>query len=333
MRVPTQAVDARPCWRDGIMIECEVVYCFVDTDVLVHFQTFDEVEWPAVANSPEICLVLASTVMAELNELKDSSRDWRGKRARTLISKLKSMLKRVEPGQPVEIRSGVSLMDLADEPIVDWAELGLDSNVNDDRLLATIICFAAQHTSKRTALVSNDFNALRKARRHGISTIDPEENQIKRFERLSDKDAELERLKARIRELENRIPRLELALRENDSETNTIRCTIPTPAEEPQSIEAIERILEQKRLYMEGEIAKARTLGLSTSAIEAFRIEFGRYLEDLEPAMALERVRNYGRSCPLRFVLTNAGSAVATDVVVSLQFPSDSFVVVAGHDL
>jgi hypothetical protein len=309
------------------MTKLDTAYCFIDTDVLIHFQTFDEVDWLSAINAKTVCLVLASTVMAEINELKDRATDWRGKRARKVVSMLRAKLKEADPGQPVEIRPGVSLMDIAGEPVVDWREQRLDPNINDDRLLATILGFAAEHPSSEIFFLSNDFNAWRKARRCGIAVIDPEEKQVRRFERPSDEEAKIRRLEQRVYELENRIPKLELNFWENGSTTNTIIRTIEGLETQVPSLEEIEQTLDKKKERLEGIHQQAKMMGRLESDTEEFASEYYKYIEELGPALKLKRTRDAEHSCFLEFVLSNAGSALANAVEASLQFPSNSFVV------
>jgi hypothetical protein len=69
------------------------LYCFLDTCTLLHFTTFDEVDWPAVLGVPSVCLMVAPIVVRELNDHKDDSHnDRRQQRARVVIRKLRTFL-------------------------------------------------------------------------------------------------------------------------------------------------------------------------------------------------------------------------------------------------
>jgi len=311
------------------MTKPDTIYCFIDTDVLIHFQTFDEVDWLSAISAKTVCLVLGATVMAEINDLKDRATDWRGKRARKIVSKLRAKLKDVDPGQPVEIRSGVFLMDIPTEPVVDWSEQGLDPNVNDDRLLATMIGFAAEHSSSEIVFLSNDFSALRKARRCGIVGVDPEEKQIQRLVRPTREEAEIETLRRRVVELEARIPELKLAFGEGGSETDMITRHVEASELQVQSLEEIGEIVDKTRERLERLLQQAGTMGPLQAEAEEFARTYGAYIKTLEPALILKRTRDLGRSCHLAFVLSNSGSAPATDVELSLEFPPGSFVLAA----
>ncbi len=125
---------------------CDIVYCFTDTNVLIHYQTFDEVDWPRVLHDTVVYLVLAPAVIAELDRFKDdSSNEWRQTRVRTLQAKLRRLLGGTKPGQQVRVRSGVYVLDIVTEPVSsDWSALGLDPSISDDRLLASIVAFTSE---------------------------------------------------------------------------------------------------------------------------------------------------------------------------------------------
>ena len=47
------------------------VYCFLDTDVLMHFTDFDQADWVTLLSAKKVYLVLPITVVRELNKHKD----------------------------------------------------------------------------------------------------------------------------------------------------------------------------------------------------------------------------------------------------------------------
>lgn len=102
------------------------VYCFLDTDALLNFKTFDEVDWPGILEGNEVCLVLAPTVMKELNKHKDdASNEWRHKRARMLTAKFKKLFLLADAQGIIRIHKDIFLMRIVNEPLIggDWAAL------------------------------------------------------------------------------------------------------------------------------------------------------------------------------------------------------------------
>src|SRR5205807_2336583 len=118
--------------------------------------------------------LLVPAVIAELNQHKDNrNNEWRQKRARTVLAKLKELLKEISPGDPAQVRPGVEMLEITREPRVDWTAIGLDPQVKDDRLLASIIEYRQQQPSHHIVLVSDDFLVQRRAPTHNIQVIEP----------------------------------------------------------------------------------------------------------------------------------------------------------------
>jgi len=303
-------------------ISRQVAYCFIDTDVLVHFATFDEVDWPAIVGADQVQLVLAPSVMRELNKHKDySANAWRQKRARTLVSKLRRLLKDASPDRAATVRAGVFIHDVLAEPSVDWRELGLDRQLNDDRLLATVKEFRDHHKSQRVLLVSNDFLLQRKAQRHSMEVIDPADH-IGRVER----PAPDKRLQKQLEALRSRYTDLGFGFWENEEPCGLIERSGEAPragAAPSDSYIADEIAGRRKRL----ERMLSECPRRDASELGRFRWEYEDYLRNLDAALRMKRSRSFGPQCELTFVLENVGSAPALDVEVLVQFPEESFVV------
>jgi hypothetical protein len=135
------------------------VYCFLDADALLNFKTFDEVDWPSILGTDVVYLVLAPTIMKELNKHKDdASNEWRQDRARTLVSKFKKLFRRADDQGIILVRNGVSLMRIAREPLIGggWEALGLDHRINDDRTIASMLEWRDQHPETPICFVSTE---------------------------------------------------------------------------------------------------------------------------------------------------------------------------------
>src|SRR5258708_184817 len=106
-----------------------LVYCFLDTNILIQFQTFDEVEWPRILHAKKVCLVLAPIVLRELDKHKTDYNNSRlQKRARMILSKLNRLLETETAADVLpQVRRNVTLMTLR-EPLINWEAEGLDRN-------------------------------------------------------------------------------------------------------------------------------------------------------------------------------------------------------------
>ena len=64
-------------------------YLFLDTNIFLHFEDFEEIPWNTIPGiSDECCLCIAPTVLDELDDQKDNSKGKIQKRARKYSRKL-----------------------------------------------------------------------------------------------------------------------------------------------------------------------------------------------------------------------------------------------------
>lgn len=300
------------------------VACFVDTDVLLHFQTFDEVDWPRLMSAESVEIVLAPTVMQELNRHKDdASNQWRHDRARMLVSKLRHLLAGVEPGQLAPVRPNVTLLDIATEPHVEWGHLGLDPAVSDDRLIASVLERGAE-PGERVVLATNDFLTQRKAARFRIAVLNPE-GVIPRVEQASPAAAKVAQLERQLREARFRRPELELSFLDAEQRTKVLKVETEPPRPGWKTDETIRELLDKRRQYL-SEVTALGIRQANEEVIERYSRACERHVADLGRHFEGERSRRYGGKYCFTFVLDNGGTEPALDVVVDIEFPKGSVV-------
>jgi hypothetical protein len=105
-------------------------FAFVDTNVLLHYQFFGDVEWAKHLGVDTVTLVFAPVVLAELDQHK-----WNGSRREK--ARAKAVLKRLDQlgfsAAPVLVRPGVEAAALVAEPVdAVFAQHRLDPHVGDD---------------------------------------------------------------------------------------------------------------------------------------------------------------------------------------------------------
>jgi predicted ribonuclease YlaK len=165
----------------------DALYCFFDTNILLHFTTFDEVNWPKFLNAPQIYLMLTRPVLRELDKFKnDRTVAWRRNRARMLLSKIDGLLPQSTTGVPVPIKDGVVsdfLLDIPREPDSEWIRKhALDPEVSDDRILACVLQFQEQCPDRHICFLSNDLSFRRNAIANGIDTMQPNGEELEQLE-------------------------------------------------------------------------------------------------------------------------------------------------------
>ena len=291
-------------------------YVFVDTNVTLHFQFLDEVDWAAAFGFDHVTLVLAPVVLSELDNKKVAG----GRKERLRARKVLSLLDRLGlSSAPVLLRDGVSLAAIGNEPRpATFLECGLDPEINDDRLLASLIERSREVGDPSSVLLASDDGGIRvKARTRSIQLVAvPEEL------RLADEPDEVERelvdLRRELSAATSAAPRLRLTVEglvnagfvlrvwngwdEKSRKKAVANWRARYPHQESSS--------EADRI---GSFFEPSALAWNASIDEAFG-KFERYLTEW-PAVA----QRYCRILPFCFVLENVGTAPADDVSVILR--------------
>lgn len=308
-----------------------LIYCFLDTNILIEFQTFDEVEWPQLLTAQQVFLVLAPIVVYELDKHKsDYSNTRRQKRARMLLSKLNKLMDaETLPGELPQVRRNVTLMTLK-EPSVDWKAEGLDPNIPDDRFIASILDYQREHPSDEVCLLSDDSGPRFKAKHYNITTLAPKEGLLRHIEPPTPEEVEIKELKKQLQVLTDRMPILKFGFYENEQVVDQL--TRPTNIlwrwQTPEDFAADE--IARKREELVQMLARANS-SIQEDEVRKFTEEYEKYLTDLEPALKMQFIKEYAPSCRLELALVNEGSAPANDIAVHIAFPKGSSIVTTSN--
>lgn len=315
-----------------------LIYCFLDTNVFLHFQLFDNVDWPRVLGGQQVCLILTTTVMEELNRQKDDFKNpGRRKRAHDILSRLEDVLPVDTAGIPIAVGKNVMLQEILEEPDVDWKALKLDPQKGDDYLLAGILVFRDANPGATICFVTRDFPARRKALRWNIPVVNPE-GKISSLEDFSTEAVEQRRRDRELQELKNRLPQLTFGFLEVATgkivphtvaaKSKTQNMDILTRAFDPQFV-PVQVVERQQQL---DNILKNAIHQTSEENIREYREKYEQFLEKFEAAYRRDYLKRYGHLCRLALTLHNGGNAVATSVEVVLQFPAGSVVIRAENE-
>lgn len=183
-------------------------YLFLDTNFLLHFKSFDEIDWKSLLNEDEITIVITPTVISELDKHKQHNVSRVRKRARSTLKKIESYFDDGITHKKILIEI------LTTEPkseIFDSYEL--EKDVPDDRILASILEFKIK--DKDVCLVSNDSGPRLKAKSRDIEVFKiPSHLQLK--SQIDPIEKENQKLKQEIERIKNRLPQLKLLFRNGD---------------------------------------------------------------------------------------------------------------------
>lgn len=310
----------------------EALYCFFDTNILLHFTTFDEVNWLKFLNAPQIYLVLTRPVLRELDKFKDDRAvAWRRNRARMLLSKIEELLPQSTTGAPVPIKDGVDtvfLLDIPREPDAEWIRKHiLDPEVSDDRILACMLQFQEQHPHEHVRFLSNDLSFRRNAIASGIETMKPDGKELVQLEQRSLEEERIRELERELEDYKNSRPKLEFGF-DNDEEP-TIAVVCPARVDDALNAEVLSKVFTdeyvhrqfiEQRHRLEGIIDQSRGRA-SEYHFKEYVKACEKYLEELEPALKRQWMQQYGNRCLLFFVLKNDGTVPAEDIKIALHFP------------
>ena len=186
------------------------VFAFIDTNVLLHYRFFRDVNWAKELRAEEVTLVLAPVVVEELD-----MRKWAG--ARRDRERAKKVLKALKDlglsATPVAMRPGVEIMALDEEPPdALFARHRLQPRVSDDRLLASVLAFKeAQSGAAAILVLTADTGLSIKAPTRQVAVAAPDE-RLQSDEEPDETERELVTARRQLAALRAVAPSLKLTL-------------------------------------------------------------------------------------------------------------------------
>lgn len=301
------------------------VECFPDTNIFLRFKSLDEIDWRALLAADEVLLSVCITVIHELDEKKVSGTPARiRKRAQAALKRLEAW----SLTQPTaEIRPGVRIRLLPQEPRVEWGAVELDPTTSDDRILAAMLS-QADPSFDRRVLASADLGAKLKARARGLEAISlSEEDRLPDV--ASEQEAAEAQLRARIRELEDREPVLDLECLGAESPKRLSVRLPPPPNLDERGYEAIlDSLRERLQRKLTPKPAVTGDLvfwgGVSEDELRRFKEEIPRYLHSYEAYLAGREhyAIELSRTAEVNLQLVNRGTAEAERVHIVITVPA-----------
>ena len=195
-----------------------MLYCFLDTNIFIHCQDIQNIDWKAELGASQVCLVIAPVVFEELDVFKDDHRNSRKRdRARRAIKLLEATL--TSPGQI--IREGVSLQYGEELYRMDFGGFNLNPDNKDDRLVASTIRWTHEHTEDEVILVSHDSGPRMKAIRLKLRSMKLS-GKYRLLDQVDPLEKENRELRNELLKLQNTLPKLEFGFRHKDGSTTEV---------------------------------------------------------------------------------------------------------------
>lgn len=123
----------------------------------------DPTKYRSVVNSDSITFMLLPTVLSELDKLKIDHRneDVRNK-AKSAITRIKGWREQGSLYSGVVVDKTIKVRANHSEPSMKKSLSWLDENVNDDRIIASILALQAEAPASRVVLITDDINLQNK---------------------------------------------------------------------------------------------------------------------------------------------------------------------------
>jgi rRNA-processing protein FCF1 len=296
------------------------VALFPDTNIYLHFQPIEDVDWLGVTGYSSVEIVIPRIVTRELNEKKDAHPSARTRdRARSVLKRIEEWLSEGTK----QLRPHVGVVSYAKVPEIDFSSLGLNPAWNDDFLLATILTYQSEYSGQEAVLVTDDAGLRIRARELRIEAVAlPDDLRLK--EDPDEAEAEVRRLRRELVKIEAAQPRLDVRFLSGDG---FVKFQIPAPPEDLDE-RINERIGELQAKYPEHRGSSASSLVLPDE-IARYSKERERYLADYARYLTILAVAD--AECTvfkIELVVRNDGGVPADEIDVHLDLP-DGFAV---HD-
>jgi len=313
---------------------------FLDTNIYLHYQPFDQIVWPEILKASEITILIPPVTIRELNKQKELNHRHRVKRrAGKVLNKLSSLF---ATDYQASIHYGVKMCLEDRDPIIDFTQLQLNQDIQDDHLIASIIMFRSEKPEADIVLVTSDagLTLMVKARRHNIPVTQLPSN-LKLPEEPDRDQIRIRELEQKVHELELKIPQVSLVFTDG-SQHATFILQHRVEMTEDEIVGKIE-LIKQRYPKMEQQPPKSELRGhlaaiakavgdinaymgniLLPDDIEKYNTEldefYQEYSEYLRKGILYENLRR--RMVKLSICVANDGTAPGEDIDVFLHFPN-----------
>lgn len=311
-------------------------HVFIDTNIFLHFQTFDSIDWLTETGSDECTLVITGVIIKELDEKKNGT----GKKA----TRARKVLKQIEAHEerPISLPKNVKLKICYQYPSESTiTENRLSATHADQQQLASMIEYRELNEATQIYLCTNDVGARLRAKKHNFGSITLNDKYELPSE-LSELEQENQRLRQEVLKLEARTPKLKLSFNEN-SEV----CKLEKPASfkeydifrsgQLRKLFTDHPEFDENRVTPRDEWAAAAFMAALVSeedrAIYAedkrhFLAEYETYMLKL-----YEFEKQQACTFQMQLELTNCGTVPAEVIEIRLTFPDDVRLVVLKDEI
>ena len=296
-------------------------YIFLDTNIFLHFQDFEKIDWLSESFSKACKLIIPPVVIDELDEKKIGTSKI-GNRARNVLNRFEQLAEMKD----AKIKENIDFEILLLKPSREIYETNnLNFDEKDHRLIASIIQFSEGFNLDKILLCSNDIGPRLRAKMFGIKSLKLD-SKYSLPNQVSEEEKIIKKLERENQILKTRIPKLDvLFLDENKF------LKIKIPENHFSNFEDFKnQRLKQIKIenpYLEFTNPKGNLLAqinaLTSSIIDRYNDQLDEFYSEYENA--LDKIFEYEKkellSFNIQFIIKNSGNSPAEDIDLHLHFP------------
>ncbi len=296
-------------------------YIFLDTNIFLHFQDFEKIDWLSESVSKACKLVIPPVVIDELDEKKIGTNKI-GNRARNVLNRFEQLSEMEEAKINENIEFEILLLKPSRE-VYETNNLNFDEK--DHRLIASIIQFSQKYSLSDILLCSNDIGPRLRAKMFNIKSLKLDSKYLIPNQ-VSEEEKRIRQLERENQILKTRIPKLDVLFLD---ETKFQKMKIPQKdysnfedfkAQKLKEIKIENPYMETTNPY---DNALSQLTTLDPSRIRKYNNELDEFYSEYENT--LDKIFEYEKkemlSFKIQFVIKNSGNSPADDIDLHLHFP------------
>ncbi|MBG6129955.1 rRNA-processing protein FCF1 [Aquimarina sp. EL_43] len=296
-------------------------YIFLDTNIFLHFQDFEKIDWLSESFSKACKLIIPPVVIDELDEKKIGTNKI-GNRARNILNRFEQLAEI----EDVKIKENIEFEILLSKPNREIYETNnLNFDEKDHRLIASLIQFSQENDLKEILLCSNDIGPRLRAKMYGIKSLKLDSKYLIPNQ-VSEEEKKIKKLERENQILKTRIPKLDvLFLNENKYQKIKVPKRDYSNFEDFKTQKLKEIKIENPYMEHNEHIGNLLTqLGpLFSSKINEYNNNLDEFYSEYENT--LDKIFEYEKkellSFNIQLIIKNSGNIPAEDIDLHLHFP------------
>ncbi|WP_167343156.1 PIN domain-containing protein [Nonlabens sp. SY33080] len=296
-------------------------YIFLDTNIFLHFQDFEKIDWLYESSSNACKLVIPPIVIDELDEKKIGTNKI-GNRARNVLNRLEELAEKEDSVIGKNIDFEILLLKPSQEV---YEENNLNFKEKDHRLIASIIQFRQEHNLNDILLCSNDIGPRLRAKMFNIKSLKLNSKYLIPNQ-VSEEEKRIKKLERENQILKTRIPELDV-LFSNENKFLKIKVTKRDYSNFENFKAQKLKDIKMEYPYLKYNEPKGNILTqlgpLFSSRIESYNNELDEFYSEYEKV--LDKIFEYEKkellSFNIQLIIKNTGNSPAEDIDLHLHFP------------